>query len=438
MRWSKLTTLAIGALIVATTIVSGCKDTKSCSCENGNKQKCEKQKRGKRMESNALYKINENLTTRWASRENPNALKGEGAKVNKGAKGEPYIVLGPNQQFTMLDVEGAGIIHRIWLTVDDLYHIPEEWRCLKVEMFWDGAETPAVSAPLEDFFCQPLGRNVKMENALFASPEGRSAICYIPMPFRKGAKIVVTNESQKRSHRVFFDVNFSSMDKIDEDALYFHAHWRREAPTKLGKDFTIMPSVSGKGRFLGCNIGVVRDQRYIGWWGEGEVKIFLDGDKEHPSLCGTGTEDYIGTGWGQGFFINRYHGSHLVDDKRGLNGFYRFHIPDPVQFKKDCKVTIHQLGGCKKADVKQMMADGLPAQAVAVIHPSKVQHNLLDNNDYTLDDKEFSDAIFTVFYREDDLCATSYFYLDSPTNNLPPLADFTARNANLRGEKKKK
>jgi len=382
-----------------------------------------------------LYTINEGATTRWASYENPKAEKGQGGISNEGAKGAPYVLIGPNQQHTLLDVGGAGIIHRIWLTVDDLYHLPEEWRCMKIEMFWDGSEIPAVSAPLEDFFCQPLGRNIAMENALFASPEGRSAECFIQMPFRKGARIVITNESKTRDHRVFFDVNFSSMDEIDDDALYFHAHWRREAPTKLGQDFAIMPKVSGKGRFLGCNIGVVRDQRYLGWWGEGEVKIFLDGDSGHPSLCGTGTEDYIGTGWGQGFFVNQFTGSHLADDEKGLNGFYRFHIPDPVQFQQDCKVTIQQLGGVSKGKAREMKKEGLPVKPVAFIRPSRIQYNLLDADaQFSFDDKEIKDDTFTVFYREDDLCATSYFYLDSPVNNLPPVPDFETRNANLRGK----
>jgi len=384
-----------------------------------------------------LYTIDDNATTRWSSYENLKAEKGQGGMSNEGAKGAPYVLIGPNQQHTMLNVDGAGIIHRIWLTVDELYHVPTEWRALKIEMFWDGSDTPAVSAPLEDFFCQPLGRNVAMENALFASPEGRSAECYIPMPFRNGAKIVITNESKEYSHRVFFDVNFSSKPAIADDALYFHAHhWRREAPTQLGQDFAVMPKVSGKGRFLGCNIGVVRDQRYLGWWGEGEVKIFLDGDSEYPSLCGTGTEDYIGTGWGQEFFVNHYTGSHLVDEEKGLNGFYRFHIPDPVQFQSDCKVTLQQLGGTKKENVKKMMADGLPAKPVACIHPSRVQHNFLgEDAQFAFEDKVFEEDTFTVFYREDDLCATSYFYLDSPVNNLPAIPDFEARNANLRGKK---
>jgi len=388
------------------------------------------------MEQGALYKIDEGATTRWSSYENPTAGKGQGGISNEGAKGAPYILVGANQSFTLLDVEGAGIIHRIWLTVDDLYHLPEEWRCMKIEMFWDGSETPAVSAPLEDFFCQPLGRNIAMENALFASPEGRSAECFIQMPFRKGARIVITNESQTRDHRVFFDVNFSSMESIDDDALYFHAHWRREAPTKLGKDFAIMPKIVGKGRFLGCNIGLVRDQRYLGWWGEGEVKIFLDGDTEYPSLCGTGTEDYIGTGWGQNFFVNQYTGSHLVDEEKGLNGFYRFHIPDPVQFRQDCKVTLQQLGGVSKGDVKKMMKDGLPVRPVACIQSTRVQYNFLGPDaQASFDDTEIEDGTFTVFYREDDLCATSYFYLDRPENNLPPIPDFVTRNGDLRGRK---
>ncbi|MEN8254565.1 MAG: glycoside hydrolase family 172 protein [Verrucomicrobiota bacterium] len=384
------------------------------------------------MEHGALYKINKAATTRWASHENPLAEKGRGGISNDGAKGAPYVLLAAGQQHTMLDVDGAGIIHRIWLTVDDLYHIPGEWRCMKLEMFWDGSETPAVSAPLEDFFCQPLARNVAMENALFANPEARSSECFIQMPFRKGARIVITNESKGHAHRVFFDVNFSSMDEIDDDALYFHAHWRREAPTKLGKDFAIMPKVSGKGRFLGCNVGVIRDQRYPGWWGEGEVKIFLDGDSEFPSLCGTGTEDYIGTGWGQGFFINQYTGSHLADDAKGLNGFYRFHIPDPVQFQQDCKVTIQQLGGTTKQLLRKAMADGLPAKPVSCILATREQLNFLDEGAVDFDDEKIEEGMFTVFYRKDDLCATSYFYLDSPTNGLPRVPDFAERNVDLR------
>lgn len=406
MNWKKMTVQA-GALIVAV----GC------------------------LAMEPLYTIDDDATTRWASYENTAAEKGQGGMLNEGAKGAPYVLLGPNQQYTLLNVDGAGIIHRIWLTVDDLYHVSEEWRALKIEMFWDGCETPAVSAPLEDFFCQPLGRNIAMENALFASPEGRSAECYIPMPFRTGAKIVITNESKERLHRVFFDVNFSSMDEIDDDALYFHAHWRREAPTTLGQDFVIMPKVSGKGRFLGCNVGVVRDQRYLGWWGEGEVKIFLDGDSKFPSLCGTGTEDYIGTGWGQGFFVNQYTGSHLANDEKGLNGFYRFHIPDPVQFQQDCKVTLQQIGGTTKKDVETMIEVGLPVKPVAFIHSSRVQHNLLGNDaEFDFDHKEFAENVFVGFYREDDLCATSYFYLDSPVNDLPSIPGFDVRNANLRAK----
>ncbi len=125
----------------------------------------------------------------------------------------------------------------------------------------------------------------------------------------------------------------------------------------------------------------------------------------------------------------------MVDEKKGLNGFYRFHIPDPVQFQQDCKVTIQQLGGTSKGEVKTMMKDGLPAKPVACIQPTRIQYNFLGPDaQANFDDKDIEDGTFTVFYREDDLCATSYFYLDSPVNDLPPVPDFEMRNANLRGK----
>jgi len=165
-----------------------------------------------------------------------------------------------------------------------------------LKIYWDGAAKPAVQAPLGDFFCQSMGKMVAFENAFFSSPQGTSFNCIIPMPFRKNAKIVLINESNV-NNGVYYEVDATLGDKHDKQTLYFHSYWRRENPTTLRQDMTILPEINGKGRFLGCNIGVRQNPCCTNfWWGEGEVKVYLDGDTEYPTLCGTGTEDYIGSG----------------------------------------------------------------------------------------------------------------------------------------------
>ena len=390
------------------------------------------QKNNHDFQSRQWYHFDEQSHTRWASFENPMARKGQAAKENEGAKGYPYYIFKPGETKVLLATNHPGVIHRIWMTVDNLFGSPVEMRSMRIDMYWDGHDKPAVSAPLSDFFCMPLGRKVKFENELFASPEGKSFVCYIPMPYRTGARMTLTNESAKVTHRVFYDINFSQFDRPDSDALYFHGHWRRENPTTLGVDFTILPKVSGKGRFLGANIGVMIDKQNIGWWGEGEVKIYLDGDTIHPTLCGTGTEDYISTGWGQGKFINRYHGSLLSDKDLGLFGFYRFHIPDPVQFYENCRVTLQQLGGTSKDEVQGMMSKGIPVKPVAVIKPTREQYNLLGEYGYAFEDEQFTDEMFTMYYRQDDVCSMAYFYLDSPVSNLPQLPPVSQRVESLK------
>jgi len=374
-----------------------------------------------------LFKFDDNAHSRWASFENVNAEKGQGGKSNNGAKGAPYIIVQPGESAVLLNVKGPGIVNRIWMTVDELFHKPEEMRAMRIDMYWDGCDKPAVSAPLADFFCAPLGKLKRFENELFASPEGRSFVSYIPMPYKKNAKIVVTNESTNQHHRIFYDVNFSKLDKPSEDDLYFHAYWRRENPTTLGKDFEILPKVNGKGKFIGSNIGVITDKRNIGWWGEGEAKIYLDDDDKYPTLCGTGTEDYISTGWGQGEFINRFHGSLISDDEKGRYSFYRFHIPDPVQFRTGCKVTIQQIGGVAKKEVKKMLKEGVKIKPTSAIIGTGEQCNFFGDSNYKFEDKKFCDSTFVTYYREDDYCATAYFYLDSPTNNLPELVPVEKR-----------
>ena len=169
------------------------------------------------------------------------------------------------------------------------------------------------------------------------------------MPFRKHAKMVITNESNK-DVTIFYEVDLTLGDQLGADALYFHAHWRRENPTALGREFEILPKVKGAGRFLGTNIGLIEDPAYHGgWFGEGEVKIYLDGDGQHPTLAGTGTEDYIGTAWGQDKFSQRTTGCPIYDRDHKSWCFYRYHVDDPVFFDTDCRVTLQNMGGISGA-----------------------------------------------------------------------------------------
>ena len=369
------------------------------------------------------------VETRWASFENPQAQKGGGAIENQGFKGHPFDSLDAGETKTLLHVDGAGEIRRMWFTLDS--EDPESLRSLHLQMYWDGASSPAVDVPFGDFFVAILGRPVAFENALFADPEGRSFVSYIPMPFRKSAIVRITNESRKKITRLFYDIDFLKKTDWAPDSLYFHAVWRREQKTTLGHDFEILPKVEGDGRFIGTHVGVIVNQQNTGWWGEGEVKVYLDGDTAHPTLAGTGTEDYIGTGWGQGVFMGRYQGCVLADQKNGQFGFYRYHIPDPIYFHHDIRVTISQLGGENRSRVAAMMSKGVPVKPVAMDDRGK-WINMLDSPQSKLQDfKTTSPDPGTIYARQDDVSAVALFYLDSPENRLPALAPVEERVSGL-------
>jgi hypothetical protein len=374
------------------------------------------------------YKMPQGTETRWASFENPTAGKGKGGVDNKKAKGHPAEPFVPGETKTLLNTAGAGILQRIWITISD--RSPQTLRAIKIEMFWDGATTPAVSAPLGDFFGLALGRKVAFQNVLFSDPEGRSFTCYIPMPFKKSARVVLVNES-KQSVSLYYDIDFQQVKSHAPDVLYFHAYWNRVEKTELMKDFTILPAVKGKGRYLGTNMGWITNPLYQkSWWGEGEVKIYLDGDVDLPTLNGTGTEDYIGTGWGQGVFNHQYQGSLVADEASRQWAFYRYHIPDPVFFQSACQVTIQVMGGDMTDKVREYVNNGAPLIPVTVAN-EKGLVKLLDQNPVP----KILDATFpqgwTNFYRSDDVSATAYFYLDSPVNGLPAIQPVDIRTKDL-------
>ena len=257
-----------------------------------------------------LYQMPNAVESRLSSFENPNGLKANGGKTNKGAKGNAFESVKPGETKTLLKVSGEGTIRRIWMTIDQN---PVKLRSLRLQMFWDGESKPAVDVPMGDFFGYNLGKPVAFQSALFSSGEGRSFNCYIPMPFRKAARILLINEG-KEVVKLFYDVDFIK-EKAFTGCIIFSCLLDKANDSKAGADFEPLPKITGKGRFLGMSVGLNTDAAYgKSWWGEGEIKIYLDGDTQYPTIAGTGSEDYIGSAWGLGTFTNLYQGCTIAND----------------------------------------------------------------------------------------------------------------------------
>ncbi|HEY5586168.1 MAG TPA: glycoside hydrolase family 172 protein [Ruminiclostridium sp.] len=373
-----------------------------------------------------IYEKNNKEETHWSSFENPTGGKGIGGMDNRGAKGKASEGLDAGESKTIFNITDGGIINRIWITMSD--RSPEILRSLIIQMFWDGSEKPAVSVPLGDFFCAGLGILLPFENELFSSPEGKSFNSYVPMPFYKSALIVIKNESNKAITHFFYDINYIIKNMDKNEAYYFHAYWNRQNSTVLGEDYEILPNIKGEGRFIGTNIGIISNPVYNGsWWGEGEVKIFIDDDKEYPTLVGTGTEDYIGTAWGQGVFNHRYQGCLVSDTSSGSYSFYRLHIKDPIYFNSNCKVTIQQMGGANKEKLIEIRDGGGAIQVISSDSEGNFRKLHEISPGISPDDPSILPGSWLNFYRQDDFSATSYFYLNHPESGLCSLIDCKER-----------
>lgn len=384
-----------------------------------------------------LFTMDRETESRWASFENPEGEKGAGGRANRGAKGSAFRPLPHGGSHVLASLRGCGIIRQLWMTFSD--RSPAVLRGVRLDMFWDDSPTPAVSVPVADFFGSVHGLSRPFENAYFMNPEGRSQNVRIPMPFRKAARIVVTNESGRDIELFFYDVQFTLHRSLPDEALYFQAHWRRENPTTVGRDFQLLPQVRGAGRFLGCHVGVIEPPEDTGWFGEGEFKAWIDGDGEWPTIVGTGTEDYIGTAWGQGEFIHREAGCWKAGDteagKDGVWSFYRYHTDAPIYFQQEIRIALQQIGGRPKADVLAMRAKERPMEIITIGTPGG-QINLMEKS---AEEREalLADPVYTMhtnYYRSDDVCAVAMFFLDRPEGALPPLGDPAERLAGLPGE----
>ena len=270
----------------------------------------------------------------------------DGASRELGQKWKvrPCLDLPPNSTSTIMDVDGPAIIQHIWITMNAKFH-----RDLILRFYWDGETTPSVEVPLGDFFCNGWKRNVDiLALPINVNPMG-GFNCYFPMPFRKHAKVTIENRAPVAADGFFYTINYALTAVADDDA-YFHAQFRRSNPLPYMEDHVILDTIKGKGHYVGTYIAWQQNSNC--WWGEGEFKVFLDGDTEFPTICGTGTEDYAGGAWSfnRNFsapFLGYPEGdsSHTPVDKTGKrHGIYRFHILDPIRFHREIKVTIQSLG----------------------------------------------------------------------------------------------
>jgi len=266
--------------------------------------------------------------------------------LGQGWKISPFVVIKPKETFVLADVKGMGAIQQIWMTPAGT------WRFAILRFYWDGETTPSVEAPVGDFFASGWQRYAQISSLPVCVNPGSALNCYWTMPFRKSFKITIEDFT------VYYQINYTLTD-IPEDAAYFHAQFRRANPLPYKSVYTILDGVKGWGHYVGTYLawGVHSN----GWWGEGEIKFYLDGDTDFPTIAGTGTEDYF---CGSYDFDSRgpdgvvrytefstpYSGLAQVIkgdghyDVQQRFGLYRWHIMDPIRFEKDLKVTIQALG----------------------------------------------------------------------------------------------
>lgn len=313
-----------------------------------------------------LYRVSD-AKTRSISPENFTGEKGKGGMATKGTgegasrelgqgwKVSPSVVIKAKTVYTIAEIEGPGSIQHIWMTPTG------NWRNSIFRFYWDDEKEPSVESPVGDFFGMGWGQYSPLQSLAVCVNPGSAFNSYWPMPFRKKCRITMENIDEK-DMVLYYQVDYI-LTEVPADAGYFHAQFRRVNPLPYKTDYVLVDNIKGKGQYVGTYIawGVHNN----GWWGEGEIKFFMDGDTKYPTVCGTGTEDYFcgsynfetrvkneaGVTTGKYTeFTTPYSGLAQVIKGDGVYGasqrfgLYRWHITDPVRFEKDLKVTIQALG----------------------------------------------------------------------------------------------
>ncbi len=298
--------------------------------------------------------------TRSISPENFTGAKGEGGKATEGTganaardlgqgwKVSPSVKIAPKQVFTLAEITGPGAIQHIWMTPTG------NWRFAILRVYWDGETTPSIEVPLGDFFASGWGRYGQIDSLAVTVNPGSAFNSYWSMPFRKSARMTVENIDEQEMI-LYYQVTYALTD-IAADEGYFHAQFRRTNPVPYKQVYTIVDGLKGEGHYVGTHLswGV----HSSGWWGEGEIKFFMDGDTDFATIVGTGTEDYFCGSYNfenpvthkYQVFSTPYSGLTYVSGTDGVYqsqqrfNLYRWHITDPIRFGKDLRVTIQALG----------------------------------------------------------------------------------------------
>lgn len=334
----------------------------ACLAVNANAQKFS----GIESDLSTLYRLSD-AKSRSISPENFTGEKGKGGMATEGTgsrasrdlgqgwKVSPSVKIKPKTTFTMAEITGPGSIQHIWLTPTG------NWRHAIIRFYWDDENDPSVEVPVGDFFGMGWGTYAHLNSLAVAVNPGSAFNCYWPMPFRKKCKITMENLSDNEM-TLFYQIDYI-LTEVPADAAYFHAQFRRVNRLPYKSDYVLVDNIKGKGHLVGTYLAW--EVHNNGWWGEGEIKFFMDGDKEFPTICGTGTEDYFCGSYDWDTkrkvvdgvevtdytaYTGPYTGLHQIIRGDGHYkvmqrfGMYRWHINDPIRFEKDLKVTIQALG----------------------------------------------------------------------------------------------
>ena len=313
-----------------------------------------------------LYRTSD-AKTRSISPENFNGEKGKGGMATTGTgagpsrelgqkwKVSPSVVIKKKTIYTIAEIEGPGAVQHIWMTPTG------NWRYSILRFFWDDETTPSIEVPVGDFFCLGWGKFAPVTSLVIVANPGSGLNCYWPMPFRKKCRITMENIDD-HDMVLYYQVDYT-LTEVPKDAGYLHAQFHRVNPLPFKKDYVLVDSIKGKGQYVGTYMAYGSNKN--GWWGEGEIKFFMDGDTEFPTINGTGTEDYFCGAYDfdtqkknkagvEGSEYTEFSGPYtgLPQVIRGDGhyniaqrfGLYRWHIMDPIRFDKDLKVTIQDLG----------------------------------------------------------------------------------------------
>ena len=343
-----------------------------------------------------MFLLDKSVRSRSISPENPTGTPGGGARavlsgeelkthpareLGEGWKVRPCITIPAGERAVLADIEGPGVIGHIWC----VHTSKLSSRNLILRMCWEGSAVPSVEVPYGDFFFQGWDGYWHVNSAAVAVNAARGYNCFWEMPFRRRARIELENRSQEPVG-LFYQIDYR-LCELSDSIGYFHAVFRRSNPLDYKTEHTVLENVRGAGKYVGTYLAY--GSHSSGWWGEGEIKFFLDGDARYPTICGTGTEDYFLAAYNfenwethaYENFSSLYSGFHAVGQdglykSQARFGMYRLHLPDPVYFARELRVTLQSLGWKSRGR----------------FHPQR-----------------------------DDLATTAFFYLDAPLQAMPPF-----------------